>query len=832
MSKRPVLAALLALTVTAPGAQAATRLNVIPHGQRAPGVPWGSTPGMLPADTQARMYDRITPLFRNVTDAVLVPSTDGSGYYKSADLLPENDPSFIFSQTVNGTSPTAGAVSATIKRDAYGVPHIYSDTDAGVIFGAGYVTATDQGLLLSQARYNGVAGLLDVPGVPAIKLILGLYSFTPNPTLAQQMTDLQTKNILKQGAAGKQLLADIDTYLAGMNARRAEASPSTAPYTRTDIYALNAVKSQFLGEGGGNETANAQFLDGLRTKLGARKGDGVFSDLQARNDPEAAVTTTKSFPAQTGVSVSHPQGMVRLKNGSFVSGAVRLPGQYRRDTTVPHQLASNILIVSGKRSATGAPLFVGGPQIGYNYPGLTMEEQLSSPHIQVRGATSAPFPGYMLIGDGNDFAWTLTSAGADIIDTFAEKLCGGSIHKYRYKGRCRAMTRIDAGTISKGSDKVEAVYYRTVHGPVQGYAIDRATGKRVALARQRSSYGKETVDQLFIQAPTYGRVKTAKQFISAATKTPQTFNSFYANKTESAFYTAGLIPKRAKGVNPTLPIDGSGKFEWKGFLKPSQHPQVIDPASGEIVNWNNKPARNFPAGDDRFGDEGGIQRQTLLTSELARYTPKATLANVLASANAAATEDVRINRFWPTMRAMLAKAPAPDALASQLAAVLDAWHEQGASRVDADLDGKIDSPGAPIIDAAWDGLANAAMCPRLGTALCDQLSQLRGRYDTPPGGQYGGWHQYMWKDFRTILGQKVKGRYSARYCGKGNAKACAASLWKALSAAGATLSAQQGADPTQWREPTTYIEFSPLPLFKMQYTNKPSGIHQVMTFGP
>ena len=70
-------------------------------------------------------------------------------------------------------------VSATIKRDPYGVPHIYSATDAGAMFGAGYAVATDQSLLLNQARTNGVAGLIDLPGVPAINLVLGLYNYKP-----------------------------------------------------------------------------------------------------------------------------------------------------------------------------------------------------------------------------------------------------------------------------------------------------------------------------------------------------------------------------------------------------------------------------------------------------------------------------------------------------------------------------------------------------------------------------------------------------------------------------------------------------------------------------
>ena len=170
--RRALALAVVVLGVLAPTATAATTLNVIPHGQWEPGVSWARAPGMLPAETQAQMYDRLTPLFRDVTDAQLVPSADGTGFYKSAALVDENDPSLITNDTVAGTAPGVGAVSARIKRDAYGVPHIYSDTDAGVTFAAGYVTAQDRSLLLDQARANGVAALIDMPGVPAIQLVL------------------------------------------------------------------------------------------------------------------------------------------------------------------------------------------------------------------------------------------------------------------------------------------------------------------------------------------------------------------------------------------------------------------------------------------------------------------------------------------------------------------------------------------------------------------------------------------------------------------------------------------------------------------------------------
>ena len=480
-----------------------------------------------------------------------------------------------------------------------------------------------------------MAGLIDLPGVPAIQLVLGLYNYKPSPRSSTEATEMQTKNIEAQGAQGRQLLSDIDVYLAGINLWYSQNRPSAPKFTRTDIYALNALKSQFLGQGGGEEVANAQILDALRGKLGRQAGDEAYEDLRGRNDPETATTTTKKFPYQTDVSVTKPKGMVRLVNGSFESAAPKLPGATRAVGRAgreldhpfgPPQLASNILIASGKASQTGSPLFVGGPQIGFNYPGLTLEMELESPSIHVRGATSAPFPGYMLIGRGQDFAWTLTSADGDLIDTYAEQLCGGSKVKYTYKGKCRTMEKVDAGTISKGNKSVHVTFRRTVHGPVIGYAKVRGSNKLVALSTRRSSYGRETVDQLFFQQMTYGRVHSAKDFIHAAYKTPQTFNSFYASAKEAAFVTSGRLPLRPKGVNPDLPVNGDGEVRVDGLPGQQQAPQVINPSSGYIVNWNNKPAKDFPASDSRW-DEQSIQRQQLLTGELNRR-PKQTFATV------------------------------------------------------------------------------------------------------------------------------------------------------------------------------------------------------------
>jgi len=203
----------------------------------------------------------------------------------------------------------------------------------------------------------------------------------------------------------------------------------------------------------------------------------------------------------------------------------------------------------------------------------------------MRGVYSPAHPGVIFIGRGEDFAYSLTSAGNDTADEFVETLCGGSRTRYRSKGRCRSMGTVRVGTL-RGSDRV--AYRTTVHGPVTGYAT--VGGRRVAIARQRSSAGRDALWMLPFRDATLGRVRSAEDLFRVANRQPYTFNVAYADDKDVAMFSAGRLPVRDRRVDPRLPTKGTGEYEWRGFLPGSRHPQQKNPSTGALVNWNNRPA--------------------------------------------------------------------------------------------------------------------------------------------------------------------------------------------------------------------------------------------------
>jgi acyl-homoserine lactone acylase PvdQ len=750
---------------------------------------------------QAKLYDRLTPLGGNVTVAAI------RRFFKPAPLgLGSDTPR-------KRERPRPGV---TIVRDSFGVAHVTGKTEADVGYGAGWVTAADRGLLLQLIRGPARIAALDVPGLDPLALALSGKTFVPSAD-AEAFLSNQLDALRSQGTTGRHILAYMNAFAAGVNGYY-EATGIAAPkFTANDVIAAGALIAARFGANGGQEVRNSMFLDALEGRFGPVDARRVFADFREANDPEAPVTVKGSFPYELP-SASTP-GSVVVDDGSYTGAPPPAPLS-----------ASNALLLGAKRSETGHPLFVAGPQVGYFFPEFFAEMELSGGGFDVRGAVFPGFP-FVLVGRGPDFAWSATSSDADNVDLFAETLCGGDDRHYVYRGQCLEMQRFFVGTLKAQEVPDEPVaYLQTVHGPVIGYA--KVGGKRVAIAMQRSTRGREILSAKPFYDLNTRRVASAKQFVRTMNGVEFSFNWFYADDRDIAMFSSGRLPLRAPGTDPALPTIGTGDFDWQGFLPFASHPQVIDPRSGVILNWNNKLAANVGSADTNFS-YGSVQLVDLLSAGIATRR-KHTLATVAAAMNRAATEDLRIMRVWPSIRAVLQTGPAPSARAEAAETLVDSWLASGGSRLDRDLDGKIDAPGAAVLDAAWPALADAVVSPILGP-LTDRLDGLMVRSDdaASTGSSYhDGWYGYMDKDLRALMDKPVRGAFSRHYCGAGVLASCREALWNALDQAAARLEATQGPAPSEWRSDATAerIRFtSGILPDTMRWTNR-ATFQQLMSF--
>jgi hypothetical protein len=255
-----------------------------------------------------------------------------------------------------------------------------------------------------------------------------------------------------------------------------------------------------------------------------------------------------------------------------------------------------------------------------------------------------------------------------------------------------------------------------------------------------------------------------------------------------------------------------------------------------MVNWNNISARGFGAADDAWNGNGSVFRVDMLNKELRKQKNKHgkwSLADVTSAMNAAATQDVRAIDTVSLLRKLLHGSTAPNQQAVRMLNLLVAWRENGGNRLDLNNDGLIDDPGAAIMDAAWPRIADALLRPQLGPQL-DELNSFFTRFNGPPSGQNVGWYMYFDRDIRRLLGMKQPAPFQNRYCGHDNLAKCQNAMWHAIAAAGDELTQEQGtSNPSAWRADANAerIHFVPGILSTtMRYTNRPSGIQQVITF--
>ena len=463
--------------------------------------------------------------------------------------------------------------------------------------------------------------------------------------------------------------------------------------------------------------------------------------------------------------------------------------------------ASNWELVSAKESATGHPIGVLGPQVGYFVPQILMEEDLHGPGIDARGAAFAGVNLFVQLGHGRDYAWSATTATSDNVDTFAEVLCKDNFH-YRYRGKCLAMEKLEK-TESWTPNAIDStpagsqtlVAYRTVHGIV--FARGKVGGKNVAFVHQRSTYFHEADSVIgFAQLNEPGVVTGVQGFKNAVSNINFLFNWSYIDSEHIAYALSGAMPQRAKGTSPDFPVLGTGKYDWKGFnpatqladyLPFSKHPQAVDPPF--LVSWNNKQAPEWAAADDKYS-YGPLFRSQMISDKVKaaiKGSKKMSIVQLIQAMEEPASQDLRGYRLLPTILEAIGKPKS--AKLRQALATLRTWHRHGAHRRDLDRDGVYEENAAVVLmDAWWPKLLEAEFKPALGAKAFGMLEEVAGMGSYTGGSPTepdfnNGWWGFVSKDLRDLFGPKPRGAWNRVYCGGGSKKQCRKALQKSLSRA-------------------------------------------------
>ncbi|MER6471852.1 penicillin acylase family protein [Streptomyces collinus] len=763
-----------------------------------------------------------------------------------------NDASFgVPSDQVASTEKPAGRGDVTIVRDKKaGVPHITGTTRYGTEFGAGYAAAEDRLWLMDVFRHVGRGQLTGFAGGAASNQGLEQQFYRDAPYTEADLQAQIDGAVARNGARGQQALADVDAYLDGVNAyidasdsgryfpgeyvltghKDSITNAGTIDHFKvTDMVALASVIGSLFGSGGGGEVDNALSLLAAQSKYGVEQGTAVWESFRERNDAEAALTVHdgRSFPYAT--RPADPKGealpdagsvtrepLVYDRTGSAATATAKSTSAAAAKTALgsARRGMSNALVVSGKYTASGHPIAVFGPQTGYFAPQLLMLQEIQGPGISARGASFAGLSMYVELGRGQDYSWSATTSGQDIIDTYAVELCQDDYH-YLFHGTCTAMDKVEQKNAWKPTvaDGTAAGSYtmrvwRTKYGPVQYRAT--VGGRKVAYTSLRSSYLHEADSIIGFQMlndPDY--VKGPQDFQGAAQHINYTFNWFYADSQHTAYYNSGDNPVRAAGVDAEFPVLAQPAYEWQNwdpatntaaYTPATAHPNSVD--QDYYVSWNNKQAKDYATAS--WGD-GSVHRGNLLDDRVRRLVAAGgvTRAKLTQAMADAALADLRAEDVLPKLLKVINSSPVTDTAAAAAVSKLQAWVAAGARRTETAAGSKkyADADAIRILDAWWPLLVKAEFEPGLGSDLYTAFTADLPVDEAPSAGhgptgshagssfQYGWW-SYVDKDVRAVLGEPVQGGLAQKYCGGGSLTACRDTLISTLKQAAGLTAAQ------------------------------------------
>ena len=245
-----------------------------------------------------------------------------------------------------------------------------------------------------------------------------------------------------------------------------------------------------------------------------------------------------------------------------------------------------------------------------------------------------------------------------------------------------------------------------MHGPV----IQSDVGAGIAFAKKRAWDGGELDTLLAWLRATWAT--DWESWRAEAEKSAINVNMYFADvEGNIGYFHGGQFPTRRAGHDNRLPANGDGSMDW-GQRQPVEtaNPHVLNPSSGFVANWNNKPGDGVMNPDFFFYNWSSADRVDYLNDALAardQWSPEDAWELLDSSSYA----DVFIPYFLPVIERAIGGQQDP-ALDDALQ-VLKTWNRE--SR-DTDGDGYYDEAATALFRRFLENLVERVLADDLGDA--------------------------------------------------------------------------------------------------------------------
>ncbi|MFE9951845.1 penicillin acylase family protein [Streptomyces sp. NPDC005531] len=548
---------------------------------------------------------------RLIVIALVLALVAGIGYgaYWSVATVRASYPQTNGSVKIDGLS-----ANVDVKRDSYGIPQIYADSDTDLFRAQGFVQAQDRFWEMDVRRHMTAGRLSEMFGAGQVDTDAFLRTLGWRK-IAQEEYDTvlsaDTKKNLQAYADG------VNAYLNGRDGKDISVEYAALGLTNdykptkwTPVDSVAWLKAMAWDLRGNMQEEidrslmtsrlSKEQIDELYPAYPYDKhrpivGQGAISSVTGAFDPAAT--------SSTGVGANTVQGATEGLNTQLSSLSDTLDEIPALLGPNGNGIGSNSWVVSGTYTTTGKPLLANDPHLAPQLPSLWYQmglhcRQLSATcRYDTAGYTFSGMPG-VIIGHNQDIAWGFTNLGADVTDLFLEKV---SDEGYQYDGKVKPfVTRKETIKVAGGesrhitvretnngplvSDRSGELEKVGQKAPVTNAAPDRGDGYAVALKWTALEPG-HSMDAVF----ELNRAKDFTTFRAAAEhfEVPSQ-NLIYADTKGNIGYQApGKIPVRKAG-NGTMPSPGwASSYGWeKNPIPFDKLPYEYNPKRGYIVTAN------------------------------------------------------------------------------------------------------------------------------------------------------------------------------------------------------------------------------------------------------